>query len=518
MGAAPLNHIILTENGVGGACAAAAVLLKHPKARLQITSLIHLPKAVESLTTEKFSGTVHVCGMADSLLEDEVVEAVRAFAGKATVAWYAGGVSPEALARAEGLGRHVKRHFADTGTDTEAVLNALRPGDSARALLLREVSIEAAQEKTPCSELNVYCHDLVNAANRRFYHFGDDELNEKACRFLAGLEEKTRELDRAIEQYQQTKNELYAQGSSRVIKAMRQMLGKMGPVPEPVLILGPTGSGKELMARTLHITSGRKGAFVPVNCAVLGGNLPLVEDRLFGHVKGAFTGADADGRGAFDEADLGSLFLDEIGELPPTVQAQLLRVLEDKEVRPVGSMKTHPVDVRVVAATHRDLAQMVREKRFREDLYYRINLLTLRVPALRERAEDMKSIAKEVLAHLEKNKYPLKLDRRDWDALHAYDWPGNVRQFLNVLKRAAYMQRRVAELLEEEKTLYAVKEADAEASSVFCPTRKEDVVPADKIYGLYIKHVLGLFEGNITQAARALDIAPNTVRKNIEHH
>ncbi|NLV42878.1 MAG: sigma-54-dependent Fis family transcriptional regulator [Candidatus Hydrogenedentes bacterium] len=516
MGALPANHIVLTENGVGGACAAAAVLMKYPQARLQITSVYHIPRALEALVAEDFSGAAHVCGMAEALPEDAVLEGLQALAGNASIAWYAGVVPPELRAQVEGLGRRVKVHDSGGGTDTEAVLAVLRPKDQARSLLLQEVAEEGLRDKQPRSELHAYCHDLVQAANRRYFFFGDDGLNEKAFRFLAGLEEKSRELDRAVEQYLQTKNETYAQGSSKAIKAMRKMMGRMGPVPEPVLILGPTGSGKELMAKTLHITSGRTGPFVPVNCAVLGGNLPLVEDRLFGHVQGAFTGADSEGLGAFDEADGGTLFLDEIGELPLSVQAQLLRVLEDKEVRPVGSMKTHPVDVRIIAATHRDLTRMVRENRFREDLYYRINLLTLRVPPLRERTEDMKSIAKEILAQLEKNKHPLKLDRRDWEVLHAYEWPGNVRQFLNVLKRAAYLQRRVAEVLEEEKLLYAGKDEDGAGPDLFRPARKEDVVPADKIYGMYVKHVLGLFEGNITQAARALNIAPNTVRKNIE--
>lgn len=518
MGAISANHIILTENGIGGACAAAAVLMKHSQARLQITSVFHLARALEALVDEGFSGTAHVCGMAEALLEDAVLEGIQALVGSASIAWYASVVTPELRVRLEGFGRRVKLHDLGGGTDTDVVLATLCPGNPARRLLLREVAEEGARDKQPRSELHAYCHDLVQAANRRYFFFGDDGLNEKAFRFLAELEEKSRELDRAVEQYQQTRNEIYAEGSSKAMKAMRKMMGKMGPLPEPVLILGPTGSGKELMAKTLHITSGRTGTFVPVNCAVLGGNLPLVEDRLFGHVQGAFTGADSDGSGAFDEANGGTLFLDEIGELPLSVQAQLLRVLEDKEVRPVGSMKTHPVDVRIIAATHRDLARMVRENRFREDLYYRINLLSLRVPSLRERAEDMKSIAKEILAQLEKNKHSLKLDRKDWEILHAYDWPGNVRQFLNVLKRAAYLQRRVADVLEEEKLLYAGKDEDSGGPDLFRPARKEDVVPADKIYGMYVKHVLGLFEGNITQTARALNIATNTVRKNIEQH
>lgn len=515
MGTLVLNDYILTENGVGGACAAAAVLLKYPGAQLQITSVFHLAKALEKLEGDAYAGRVHICGMAECLLEEAVTTGVKALTATASLAWYAGTVTPEARAQAESLGRRVKRHLGEAGTATEAVLNALRPNNPARSLLLTQLAKEAAHEKEPQNELHRYCHDLVKAANRRYFFFGDDGLNEKAFRFLAELQEKSAELDNAVETYRRSPDALYPLGSSRAMKLLRQTIGRMGPVPEPVLLLGPTGSGKELLAKALHVTSGRQGNFVPVNCAVLGGNLPLVEDRLFGHVRGAFTGAEAEAMGAFDEADGGTLFLDEIGELPLAVQSQLLRVLEDKEVRPVGTLKTHPVDVRIIAATHRDLAGMVREQRFREDLYYRINLLPLRVPPLRDRLEDMKSIAEQVLAELAKNGHPLDLKRRDWEALQAYDWPGNVRQFLNVLKRAAYMQRRVPELLEEEKLLYAVKNETEDGPDVFRPSRKEDVVPADRIYGMYVRHVLGLFDGNITQAARALNIAANTVRKHL---
>lgn len=513
MGTIPLNDFILTENGVGGACAAAAVLLKHPGAQLQITSVFHLAKALEKLVGEAYSGRVHLCGMADCLVDEAVTKGIHALAATASIAWYAGSVSVEARAQAESLGRRVKRHLEEAGTDVEAALKVLRPGNSARGLLLAELAGEAARDKTPRNEFHRYCHDLVKAANRRYFFFGDDALNEKAFRFLAELREKSPELDDAVEQYRRSPDALYPLGSSKAMKVLRQTIGRMGPVPEPVLLLGPTGSGKELLAKALHVTSGRPGNFVPVNCAVLGGNLPLVEDRLFGHVRGAFTGAEAEAMGAFDEADGGTLFLDEIGELPLAVQSQLLRVLEDKEVRPVGTLKTHPVDVRIIAATHRDLALMVREQRFREDLYYRINLLPLRVPPLRERPEDMKSIAVQVLDGLAKNGHPLKLDRKDWDALQAYDWPGNVRQFLNVLKRAAYLQRRVADLLQEEEKQHTVIEEGDGMANLFFPKRREDVVPADRIYSMYVKHVLDLFDGNITQAARALNISANTLRK-----
>jgi len=304
-------------------------------------------------------------------------------------------------------------------------------------------------------------------------------------------------------------------GRSTSVRKLLAEIEKASKSTATALVLGESGTGKELVARAIHYSGSRASApFVPVNC----GAIPekLLESELFGYVRGAFTGANESRAGFFQTADGGTILLDEINEMSPPMQVKLLRVLQDKQVCMVGARKTQKVDVRIIAATHRDLAGMVWEKSFREDLYYRINLLPLRVPPLRERPEDMKSIAVQVLDGLAKNGHPLKLDRKDWDALQAYDWPGNVRQFLNVLKRAAYLQRRVADLLQEEEKQHTAKEDSGGMLDLFCPKRREDVVPADRIYSMYVKHVLGLFEGNITQAARALNIAANTVRKYLE--
>ena len=511
------RHVVLAGNGVAGACAAAAVLMKHSDARIQFTSPRHLPKAMELLTAEAFTGTAHVCGIGMSLPADDLHESLRVLAANASILWYSGSGHPELREQAKPLAQHAKLQFREAATDAQAIIDHLGLEKSARTLLTTELAEEDARNKKPRSELHRFCHDLVRAANRRFFFFGDDTLNEKAIRYLAGLEEKSHELDEVVEQYRRSPDALYPLGSSRAMKALRQQIGRLGPVPEPVLIVGPTGSGKELMAKALHITSGRTGAFVAVNCAVLGGNPTLVEDRLFGHVKGAYTSADAEAKGAFEEAHGGTLFLDEIGELPAEAQAQLLRVLEDKEVRPVGTMKTRPVDVRIVAATHRDLGRMIGERQFREDLFYRLNVLMVRVPPLRERPEDMKSIAAHMAGELERSGYRLALSKKDWNAMRAFEWPGNVRQFLNVLKRAAYLERPVAELLEEERKARDKDTADdlPRLLELYCPDSADDVAPVQEVYRAYLQHVLDLFEGNITQTAKALEIAPNTLRKHV---
>jgi transcriptional regulator with GAF, ATPase, and Fis domain len=289
----------------------------------------------------------------------------------------------------------------------------------------------------------------------------------------------------------------------------------MGPIDEPVLIHGPTGSGKEVVARALHVTSGRRGPFVAVNCAVLGGNPMMVEDRLFGHVKGAFTGADRASRGAFDEADGGTLFLDEIAELAVDVQSQLLRVLEEKRVRPVGTMDTHPVDVRVIAATHRSLRQMVAEGKFREDLYYRLDVLGIDVPPLSARPEDLRSIASAECEQLNVKGYALSLKTKDWQAINTYSWPGNVRELRNLLRRAAFLGITVSEVLSLADN-FRHKAVPAETSPslpLLWPTSIAEVHTLEEVGKAYVNRVLLLFEGNITRSAKALGIAPNTVRK-----
>jgi serine/threonine-protein kinase PknK len=202
----------------------------------------------------------------------------------------------------------------------------------------------------------------------------------------------------------------------------------------PVLIVGESGTGKELIARAIHDNGPRKrGAFVAENCGAI--PEPLLESTLFGHVRGAFTGADRARVGLFEVASGGTLLLDEIGEMSLTMQAKLLRVLQESEVRPVGSEKSTKIDVRVMGATHRDLQAMVREGKFREDLYYRLAVITVEIPALRERSEDMPALVEHFVKRYSGNR-KIKVTRGALAVLAAAPWPGNVRQLENELRRA----------------------------------------------------------------------------------
>jgi formate hydrogenlyase transcriptional activator len=229
-------------------------------------------------------------------------------------------------------------------------------------------------------------------------------------------------------------------GESPALKTALDLLSVVAPTDSSVLILGETGTGKELVARAVHRLSGRsEKPFVKLNCAAI--PVGLVESELFGHEKGAFTGAIAQKTGRFELADQGSLFLDEVGDIPLELQPKLLRVLQEQEFERLGSNYTHKVDVRLIAATHRDLALMVRQGTFREDLYYRLKVFPVQVPALRQRTEDIP----ELVWHFT-GLYAQRMKKRiehippeTMDALVRYRWPGNVRELQNFIERAVIL-------------------------------------------------------------------------------
>jgi two-component system, NtrC family, nitrogen regulation response regulator NtrX len=226
-------------------------------------------------------------------------------------------------------------------------------------------------------------------------------------------------------------------GASPALAKLKEAIVRIAPVPSAVLIIGESGTGKELVARELHrLGANPKGPFVAINSAALPHE--LVESELFGHERGAFTGASATRKGAFEAANGGTLFLDEIGDLPPAAQAKLLRVLEDRKVTRIGASKTIDVSTRVIAATHRDLEQEVTEKRFREDLFYRLNVHVLRVPPLRDRLSDVPALVEHLLAATGERfgMKPKKIDPKALELLMAYDWRrNNVRELRNVIER-----------------------------------------------------------------------------------
>jgi formate hydrogenlyase transcriptional activator len=229
-------------------------------------------------------------------------------------------------------------------------------------------------------------------------------------------------------------------GSSPALESVLEQIQRVGPTDSTVLVQGETGTGKELIARAVHQLSSRCGrAFVKVNCAAI--PLDLLESELFGHERGAFTGAIAQKVGRFELADRGTLFLDEVGDIPAALQPKLLRVLQEQEFERLGGTLTHRVDVRLVAATNRDLVDMVKRGVFRIDLYYRLNVFPIGVPPLRQRREDIPALATHFVERVSQ-KMAKRIDHISADtmaALQAYDWPGNIRELQNLIERAVIL-------------------------------------------------------------------------------
>ena len=260
-----------------------------------------------------------------------------------------------------------------------------------------------------------------------------------------------------------------------------------------VFITGESGTGKELLAQAIHRASPRRDApFVAINCGAI--PEPLLESELFGHVKGSFTGATRDHRGLFQTADTGTLFLDEIGDMPVTLQVKLLRVLQEKQVRPVGSTQSFPVDVRVISATHRNIEAEMAAGNFREDLYYRLNVVALQLPPLAERREDIPVLAKHFLVQLaEKYRKPITgLSPDALEALVAASWPGNIRQLYNVVEQSVALS--TTPIVSPTLVQQAIQHQQKEFAS-FEEARR-------KFERDYLAQLMRMTEGNVTQAAR----------------
>ena len=295
-------------------------------------------------------------------------------------------------------------------------------------------------------------------------------------------------------------------GSCPSLQEVFRRVEKVAAADVNVLITGETGTGKELFARELHRRSNRAdGPFVVVNCGAIPEN--LMESELFGHVRGAFTGAVATRQGSFQAADGGTLFLDEIGEMPLALQVKLLRALQEREVVKVGDTKSQPVDIRVLSATNRDLEEAIKEGTFREDLYYRLNVVNLHLPPLRDRGDDIAILGKYLL-----HKYAAEFGAavkgftpKALEAMHDYDWPGNVRQLENRIKKAIVLA---------DKTLIGPDDLDLGGES------RRAVVPLSQaredFTRNYILHVLERNGGNRTRTARDLGVDPRTVFRYLE--
>jgi Nif-specific regulatory protein len=286
-------------------------------------------------------------------------------------------------------------------------------------------------------------------------------LNRLIDERTANLEQENRSLKSALAN-RETAHEAWGiiGNSPLLLRALRQ-LEQVAPSDASVLLLGESGTGKELFARALHLQSPRRdGPFLKVNCAAI--PEALFESELFGHEKGAFTGASSARAGRFEQADGGTLFIDEVGDLPPAMQVKLLRVLQEHRVERLGSQREIPVDVRIVAATHQDLQALVNAGRFRLDLFYRLNVIPIQLPALRQRPEDIKHLARHFLFQLnQKHQRNTQITPEGMASLATYPWPGNIRQLYNVIERVVLLAEGT-EISEEAVDFALVTEAQGQ--------------------------------------------------------
>ncbi len=297
------------------------------------------------------------------------------------------------------------------------------------------------------------------------------------------------------------------EGPSECWRRLKTQIGQVAPSKAPVLIQGETGSGKEVVARLLHELSGRTdGPFLAVNCGAV--SRELLESELFGHEKGAFTGATGSKLGLVAAAEGGSLFLDEMGEMPAPMQISLLRFLDRGEYRPVGSTRTLQADVRIVGASNQDLHALVAQNRFREDLFYRINTVTLAVPPLRDRRDDIPILARHFLQSVRgAGSRPRAFSPDAIGRLQAHAWPGNIRELRNVVERLAMMSTSAAPIGSDDVR----RMLPASPPSQDLPSADSSGMSLDEAERRHIQHVLAHYEGNKTQTAKALKIDYKTL-------
>ena len=353
------------------------------------------------------------------------------------------------------------------------------------------------------------------------YDFIEKPLDLDVFRTLCGnaieavfLRSQNQHLRREVEEARGFEGML---GTSAAMRQLSTQIEHVAPAPLPVLVTGESGTGKELVAQAIHRRSKRSGKlFVAINCAGLSES--ILEDELFGHVRGAFTGAEKDRQGRFEYASGGTMFLDEIGDMPKPMQAKLLRVLESGEVVRLGSNEPRHVDVRLVSATNADLDAMVREGTFREDLYFRIRGMELHLPPLRGRREDVPILVRHFLSRFahELGKPVPEVARDTMSLLSGYGWPGNVRQLINVVQNALVMCD--GDVLEPRHLPEEVRSTDGDVPESTESLGGEAPLKLDQLEKHAIRNALRVAEGNREQAAEMLGIGQRTLYRKLKEY
>lgn len=482
--------------GLEGAAAAALFLSKHPDAQIHPSSAYGISRTLEALV-DKNVNEVHVLGVGLKCSLSEVLAPLAALRRRrVSLIWHCGYdyldpfekdlkkfVRCRFTGENENIVQTMSRYLWPRGTNQERVERIMQIGMNA-APKRNQTEIEEKR-------------NLIHGAIWRFQNYRDYEVYPRAIRVLAGVEPMTASDRKMISAYRQAARQVLI-GKSASIEKVQETINRCAPTECHVLIQGESGTGKEIAARLIHAESQRADAdFSAINCATLEGS--LLESELFGHEKAAFTGAAAARKGCFENADGGTIFLDEIGEMPLSTQAKVLRVIQEGRLRRLGGEKDIDIDVRILAATNRNLLQAVQKKQFRTDLYYRLAVITLSLPSLRERPEDIPLLAREIL--FQAGKGGTFLRQPQIQALQRHPWPGNVRELQNVLQR--YMILGGADI------------ASALDPAPKRPLDTESIQTLEDYSNAYVRAVYDKMGGNITHTAKALGISVNTVKKRL---
>lgn len=477
------------------ACAAAIALRRYKEADIMGISTRRLPEYLAEISNYDEIVILGVGLIGNPELLESALERLKK--NNTKVRWISSLEIPENINSK--IRSNLDIFLLSGGTLTKAVSSCFKiPCDD----LLPLIDLDA---KVP-PEIKHY-RQLLEAASYYYRNYQDEGAYGKAIRHIAANDPESRwsEAEKNMVEHCKRFGHREIQGKSAIVTALHARIDLIAPKERArVLILGESGTGKETIALLVHSKSPRRDEpFIAFNCASV--NPSLLEDRFFGHEKGAFTGANELKRGLFEMADGGTLFLDEIGELPLEAQGLLLRVLEGGRFTRIGDREEISVDVRLITATNRNLPAMVREGKFREDLFHRLNVVQIHAPALREHKEDIGAIANSIwLRELRR-----RLTQEQISALMEYDFPGNVRELGNLLERAI--------VLEEYDFKKLLKEHKETITGLFVPESSreypEDLEEATKVH---VRNIYEKYNRNLTRTAEALKAARNTVRKYLE--
>jgi DNA-binding NtrC family response regulator len=492
-----MSNLILTGFGWSEYAVAAAVALKglYGKSDVAGVSKRRLPEYLEALPSDW--KRIYIVGVSLGGDEARLANALKRLKAKGVqVSWIS------AYAPSESQQANVLPHLKALIGETDTLLEAVGKFFSVDVKPFAPFADEG--KKVPCAVRDY--HELLEAAQFAYRNYQDEVLYATAIRYLAtGIrpEAWSDEVRQAIAHYRRYGGRELV-GKSPQMRTLQKRINRVAQFPDArVLILGESGTGKETVAQQIHNKSPRKREpFYAFNCASV--NPDLLESRFFGHEKGAYTGADKQELGLFELANGGTLFLDEIGELPLAAQGLLLRVLEGGRFMRMGGRDEIAVDVRLITATNRNLPMRVRDGKFREDLYQRLNVVQLRIPSLREHKEDIRDIADGWwLQHHRKH-----LADEQIAALMEYDYPGNVRELLNLMERATVLgEDDFTALVNEHKEMNAGLTDSASSELASSPDEMEAAMR------LHVRHVFDKYGQNLSKTAAALKVARNTVMK-----